>query len=79
LGTVPPGQTTDTGQTIVLPAVASLLKNNVNANVPDAAGVPVSVNVKVALAVNVAVTKFPFESARLGDVPVFPYAYVVSA
>ena len=72
VGTVPFGQTTARGQVIVLPAVASFVKCNVNENAPD--GHPVKENANVALPVNVAVTKFPLDNARVGAVPVLPNA-----
>ena len=78
VGTTPFGHTTEAGQVIVLPAVASFVKCNVNATVsPD--GTDPKLNTHVAFPVKVAVTKFPFERSRVGAVPVLPKAYRFSA
>ena len=75
VGTTPPGHTTDAGQVIDLPAVASLVNSNVNETAPLVNPV---VNVNVQLPVRVAVTKFPFARLIVAAVEVFPTTLTVS-
>jgi hypothetical protein len=68
------GHLTDAGQVILLPAVASLVKNKVNDDAP-AEGFE---KVKVQLPVKVAVTKFPLFKFIVAAVEVFPTAFTKS-
>jgi hypothetical protein len=68
------GHLTDAGQVILLPAVASLVKNKVKEDAP-AEGLE---NVKVQLPVKVAVTKFPLFKFIVAAVEVFPTAFTSS-
>lgn len=77
-GTLPFGHLTETGQVIVLPAVPSLVKCNVNAIASDVTPLP-RLNAKVAFALNVAVIKLPLATFSVGADPVLPCALSFSA
>jgi hypothetical protein len=70
IGIVLLGHLTAAGQIILLPGVASLVKNNVKDDAPKEG----FEKVKVQLPVKVAVTKLPFAKFIVAAVEVFPTA-----